>query len=129
MVRIESQELFEVIDIIDALHATRYAQERRGLNDLNIFTTLLSMSDEVRLHSRFISYLLNPNQSHGQGSLFLELFLKICGIELDIDTENTSSVTEFNHIDIYLTDNFRHLIIENKIFAQDQDRQIELVSP
>ena len=51
-------------------------QKMRGLNDFNIFTTLLSVHDEVRLHSRFLAAMLNPKGSHAQGSLFLKLFLQ-----------------------------------------------------
>jgi len=39
-------------------------QRKRGLNDFNIFTTLLNKSDEVRLHSRFLHFLLNPIADH-----------------------------------------------------------------
>ena len=53
----------------------RAKQKRRGLNDFNLFTTLLNKGDEVRLHSRFIASLLNPKGLHYQDSLFLEIFL------------------------------------------------------
>ena len=32
---------------------------------------------------------------------------------------------EWNHIDLYISDNDKHIIIENKIYAGDGDRQIE----
>lgn len=40
----------------------------------NVFTTLLNEGDEVRLHTRFLHCLLDPNGRHDCGSLFLELF-------------------------------------------------------
>lgn len=123
--QLKDQEIFEVINFMDRLYAKRDAQQRRGLNDFNIFTILLSIEDEIRLHSRFICYLLDPSASHGQGYLFLELFLKHCNIDLDLKFESVSSVTEHNYIDIYLTDGSRHLIIENKIYAGDQEHQVE----
>ena len=47
-------------------------QKMRGLNDFNLFTTLLDKSDEVRLHSRFLHFLLDPTAEHSQGALFQE---------------------------------------------------------
>ena len=97
----------------------------RGLNDFNLFTTLLKASDEVRLHSRFLNFLLNPNGEHCQGSLFLDLFLEKCGLADFLDTSNTSVFAEYNSIDLYLTDGNNHIIIENKIWAGDQQKQIK----
>lgn len=102
------------------------AQKQRGLNDFNVFTTLLSKSDEVRLHSRFIAALLDVSGKHYQGSLFLELFLsrfKPAGFEFD--AENSSCYREYNNIDIYLTDGSNHIIVENKIHAADQEKQVQ----
>jgi len=45
-------------------------QKKRGLNNYNILSSVLNISDEVRLHSRMIFSLLNPNGTHYQSSLF-----------------------------------------------------------
>jgi len=45
------------------------------INDFNIFTALNITDHELR-HSDFLSWLLNPNESHGMGDYFLILFLK-----------------------------------------------------
>jgi len=101
-------------------------QKRRGLNDFNIFTTLLDKSDEVRLHSRFIGFLLDPVADHSQGSLFLDLFLKECGLfGFFEETKRCNVYREHKFIDLYITDGSKHLIIENKVFAGDQDEQIQ----
>lgn len=101
-------------------------QRKRGLNDFNIFTTLLNKSDEVRLHSRFLHFLLNPIADHSQGSLFLDLFLKECElIDFFENTEQCSVYKEHKFIDLYITDGKKHLIIENKIFAGDGPKQIQ----
>ena len=96
----------------------------RGVNDYNIFTELLDQNDEVRLHSGFIYSLLNPAGTHYQKSLFLKKFLEICGIR-DFNYENAEVFKEYKHIDIYITDGNKHFILENKIFAGDQETQIE----
>lgn len=104
----------------------RQAQQKsRGLNDYNIFTSLLKVHDEVRLHSRFLHSLLNPDGTHYQGSLFLELFLNVIGLsDFGLDPHQASVFVEYDNIDIYITDGERHVIIENKIWAEDQPYQI-----
>lgn len=100
-------------------------QKQRGLNDFNILTTVLKYSDEVRLHSRMIGNLLKPNAKHYQGTLFLEEFLK--AIELDnwgLDLSCAIVSIEYKAIDLYITDGNKHIIIENKIWAEDQPCQI-----
>ena len=72
-----------------------------------------------------IGNLLNPNAKHYQDSLFLEQFLKI--IELDkwrLNLSNTTVSIEYKDIDLYITDGDKHIIIENKIWAEDQPCQI-----
>lgn len=101
-------------------------QKMRGLNDYNILTTVLKPHDEVRLHSRMISSLLDTNGKHYQNSLFLESFLSVLGLNnFNLDFESTTVQNEFLHIDIYITDGTKHIIIENKIYADDQSQQIK----
>ena len=59
--------------------------------DYNIFNVLKLQSDEVRLHSRFIGDLLNPKGKHGQGDLFLKLFVDQVKYVLSIDQERVES--------------------------------------
>ena len=100
-------------------------QKSRGLNDYNIFTSLLKVHDEVRLHSRFLHSLLNPDGAHYQGTLFLKLFLDVIGLsDFGLDPHQASVLVEHDNIDLYITDGERHVIIENKIWAEDQPDQI-----
>ena len=56
----------------------------------NVFSALHKEHDERRLHSRFISVLLQPNGTHGMGNLFLSLFLKGLNYSgIIMDTNNT----------------------------------------
>ena len=101
-------------------------QKQRGLNDYNLFTTLLKKTDEVRLHSRFIASLLDPKGLHYQDSLFLEVFLALYKpANFNFNTNNASVFREYENIDLYLTDGDNHIIIENKIYADDQNDQVE----
>lgn len=114
------------ISLCKSYAETRRDQMQRGLNDFNVFTCLLNEYDEVRLHSRFIHSLLDINGSHGQGDFFLGLFLKECKLDdVGMNTKNCRVYKEYNNIDLYITDGSRHIIIENKIYAGPQDKQIE----
>ena len=108
-------------------HSTiQRGQRLRGLNDLNLFTTLLNKSDEVRLHSSFIHFLLDTSANHYQNSLFLELFLQSCDVPEDfISVESVRVFKEYHFIDIYITDGTNHIIIENKIYSRDQPQQLQ----
>ena len=100
-------------------------QRAMGKHDYNIFTLFHKFSDEVNLHSNFIASLLDPNGDHYKGGLFLKLFLETCGIDdFSIDTSRTAVLKEFKHIDIYISDDKKHIILENKVYAKDQAAQI-----
>lgn len=96
---------------------------KKTINDYNVITALLSQNDEVRLHSRFIYSLINPKGKHYNGTLFLEKFLKIIGVE-SFNFEAAEVKKEYENIDLYITDGCQHIIIENKIHAYDQNHQI-----
>ena len=100
-------------------------QRAMGKHDYNIFTLFHDFSDEVNLHSNFIASLLDPNGDHYKGDLFLKLFLEMCGIDdFSIDTSTATVFKEFKHIDIYISDGKKHIILENKVYAKDQPTQI-----
>ena len=104
----------------------------------NVFTTLRKESDEVYLHSRFISSILDPEGNHRLGDEPLKYFLEIIGnkkFNLTKKTEvipNSKDWTERKEIDIFIGnlklegENEKcAIIIENKIYATDGDRQLE----
>ncbi len=102
----------------EILHAREY--------DFNIFSILRNDNDEVNLHSRFIYEILNPNGTHHKGDLFLRVFLDVIGIPNFKTTDGAVIVKrEYQHIDILIKNRNQAIIIENKINADDQDRQLE----
>ncbi len=81
------------------------------------------------MHSKFIATLLDPKAQHGKKNQFLELFLTQIGI-LDFSTNNVNVCTEKSaekkrSIDIYIENETTIIIIENKVWAADQPRQLE----
>ncbi|MDE6787349.1 MAG: PD-(D/E)XK nuclease family protein [Muribaculaceae bacterium] len=103
----------------------------------NIFEVLNLSTDEVRLHSMFIADLLNPNGKHGLGAKPLKYFIQILGLDFDEESICGCNVrreyvigpisqdqTSGGNIDILLTIGNYLIIIENKIYAGDQPRQL-----
>ncbi len=91
-------------------------------HSFNIFTLLLKSDDEVNLHTKFIYELLNPNGSHSQGRLFLDVFLK--ELMLDTPLDRVEVFREKQNIDILLKSSDYAIIIENKIHTQDHSSQL-----
>lgn len=100
----------------------------KGKKHFNVFTTLLKNSDEVYLHSRFISTLLDPKGPLGLDTKPLELFLELIGSDFKVSdstivTPNASNWIEEGDIDILIEDTEKNfaIIIENKIYSGDNN--------
>ncbi len=97
--------------------------QRTNSTSLNYFTFF--NIDEMK-HSELLAFLLNPRSSHGQGNLFLSVFLTELGI--DQPELNFWSVTnEKDRIDVLLHRESPHslVVIENKSnYAHDQPNQL-----
>lgn len=102
----------------------------------NIFQVIDMTSNETSVHSAFIADLLNPKGRHRMGDAFLKLFLEM-DIFKDFKFESVNAVVEREkyigevtedtggRIDIHIMDSSgKCIIIENKIYASDQDNQI-----
>lgn len=109
--------------------------------EFNIFSIMRMETDEVHTHSAFIAFLLDPKGLHGKGDLFLRLFLKsipkLSGIE-NFDTTNAVVDYEYvigngkinkdytygGRIDLLIQSGDTAIIVENKIYAEDQEKQL-----
>ena len=107
-----------------ALLYTKYQQIAEEEEGFNIFPILRSPSDEVNLHSKFLFELLNDKGSHGFGSRFCEAFFLKLQIE-NFDFENYWVGREYKNIDLLIANEREAVIVENKIWAGDQHRQLE----
>ena len=92
----------------------------------NVFSVLRSEHDEVNLHSRFLAALLDHRQSPGESRENLADFLDRFGIR-EFGHDRASVDREWNNIDILICDqsSMKAVIIENKIWASDQPRQLQ----
>ncbi|MBR8785542.1 hypothetical protein IX308_001744 [Porphyromonas levii] len=88
-------------------------------------------------HSAIIAEFLNPKGTHGLKSQLLECFIETLGDGFAVagfDYKNTMVYTEYStlegRMDILIEDERNHkaIIIENKIFAEDQCEQLKRYS-
>lgn len=99
---------------------------------------VLGVDHYENTHSSIIKEFLNPHGSHGLKSQFLNLFIEqlsnqfshLNGFKLRFITENAHAYTEYytenGRIDILIEDMNGHaIIIENKIYALDQQKQLK----
>ncbi len=94
----------------------------------NLFEILGTKTDEVHTHTRILAELLDPKGTHRQGAVFTKLFAKRVhiddpGIE-DARVCREKPITE-GQVDILIETKDTCVVIENKINARDQDRQLE----
>lgn len=139
MIKLES--LLKQVSEIVAIEKTQQEEKRKRGENFNIFNVLGLSTSEVRLHSAFLAELLNPNGDHGLGDKFLDAFLKIVikreKTIFEFDTKSakvfcefyigtiSENYTEGGRIDIFIQDdNKQTIIIENKIYADDQKNQL-----
>lgn len=100
-------------------------QKEKGINDYCLLNSVLKRGDEVRLHSRFIYSMLDCRGMHYCGAAFLNLFLKSAGITYSPDDlDNAKVFKEDDGIDILIKIGSDYIIVENKLYAADQNRQI-----
>ncbi len=101
-----------------------------GLNEkigFNIFSTISDKYYYENLHSDILARILDPNAEETGNSKFLEYFLEFIECETDMfkDMKKVVCKREEDRIDIFIHDDEKAIIIENKInYAIDQKRQL-----
>lgn len=135
---IDVHQIISLLSQVQTVNAHYKKINQLSGENFNVFRILKLESSEVRMHSAFIAELLNPQGSHGQGAIFLKMFVEdFCFKEQSLDFESckvtlekhtgfiSENRTEGGRIDIFITDKHNnHIIIENKIYAGDQENQL-----
>ena len=109
---------------------TKLEEKKSRGESFNIFSVCGVNHYEVT-HSAIISELLNPEGSHGQGLAFVKVFVESLNLQdfdfsLDGVEVTTEMVTPNGRIDIVISNgNKQAIIIENKIYAGDQWKQLK----
>ncbi len=122
------KKLLQEVNVILQKEKVRKEESRKRGERFNVFE-MLGVAHYELTHSKIIAGFLNPQGSHGQGDLFLRLFLLTIENNDNIDTSNAKVYTEYDtgdgRIDILIEDNTgQGIIIENKVYAGDQPEQL-----
>lgn len=135
---LDIQQFFQEVARICALEQAQQEERNRKGENYNLFSILNIERYELK-HSALIANLLDPEGSHGCGDAFLRAFFEIAlkeGAYPFKDCTLPHSYTEYytgpiagdtgGRIDILVESKSSHygLIIENKIYAGDQDKQL-----
>ena len=105
-----------------------------GLKNPNIFQILRITKNEIR-HSNFLSWLLDPNQSHKLGDIFLKRFLREVFSsdkfgdldQVDVEGMDLSKVEiqrEWKNIDILIKLENVVVCVENKVLSKEHSDQL-----
>jgi len=133
---LDIQQFFQEVASICALEQAQQEERNRKGENYNLFSILNIERYELK-HSALIANLLDPKGSHGCGDAFLRAFFEIALKERAYPFEGCTlpdSDTEYytgpiagdtgGRIDILVKSSRYGLIIENKIYAGDQDKQL-----
>ena len=136
------ENLIKLLESVDEIHKEIKVSrnQRRESGDMfNIFEILKAEHYEVTTHSAILAELLNPNGSHGCTDIFLKSFLEVLNLkelfhnlnEVSVDVERSIGALDYENkeyggrIDLIIHEkNKAAIIIENKIYADDQDKQL-----
>ncbi|QRM90784.1 hypothetical protein FG167_16565 [Lacinutrix sp. WUR7] len=97
-------------------------KNEKSKHDFNIFRIIRAGHEEVSLHSQFLFELLSPLGTHNKKNAFLELFINQLNIKFNLD--NIEVHCEKDNIDLLIQNSSQAIIIENKIYAGDQPKQL-----
>lgn len=129
-----STQYQDIQSLLNEVNIIRHRNEEKARANgslFNIFTIANISTDETKV-CRVIKELIDPNSTHGQGAIFLQLFLKhvlhIHDIFTDLDYQQASVEREKHiendrRIDIYIRIKDKLIPIEVKIYAADQYAQ------
>ena len=133
---LDIQRFFQEVASICALEQAQQEERNRKGENYNLFSILSIERYELK-HSALIANLLDPKGSHGCGDAFLRAFFEIAlkGTAYPFESSTPpNSYTEHyigpiagdtgGRIDILVESSRYGLIIENKIYAGDQDKQL-----
>ena len=103
----------------------QHREGRDGRSPFNIFETLRSSSDEVNLHSRFLHALLDHREPDGERANLEDFLTAVAKVE-GFPPDRASVGREIDNIDLLIEshDQKQAIVIENKIWAGDQEHQL-----
>lgn len=126
--------IYSLLDQAKTILELRKQRKERPGERFNVFTVLNMETDEVNTHSRLLYEFLRPDGSHGMGDQFLRIFFQVV-LKKDYPLDGSVQVSrekiasaggeDLGRIDLLLEGSHFCYPIEVKIYAVDQDRQVE----
>ena len=110
-------------NVNELLADSRFLYIQEILRQPNLFNILSNATYEIR-HSSFLAWLLNPNENHAAGKLFLSKLSALLISDAQNKGQNWSVFREKNNIDIILESEKETITIENKTFSKDSPGQL-----
>lgn len=123
--------IHQLIGLLDQVNQEQKQREKESLGTLNLYD-LNGISHFENYHSNILAYLLDGSQKHRHPE-FGDLFIKYVNNEYLSNSLPSYSwrtivrekaTDERRRIDIFLETDTYCIIIENKIYAKDQDQQL-----
>ena len=115
-----------LVRVVAEKHETLAAASGQSFN---LFAILGRETDEVHTHSAILAELLDPSGSHRQGPVFARLFADRFGIRTEgIERARVwceQTIAKGSRADILMQMDDTCVVVENKIHAGDQPRQLE----
>lgn len=125
-IELSSKTIDDIVSIANIIKEKKRSNIREG-KYVNVFTLWNSFSGLTEpIHSRILHFLLSSDPMHGQGNLFLGLFLKRIGIDIQ-KNEEWLVTAEKGRVDVMLKRFHPRsvIVIENKSnWAGDQPNQL-----
>ncbi|MDY0282580.1 MAG: PD-(D/E)XK nuclease family protein, partial [Salinivirgaceae bacterium] len=148
MTESEIKQITLTLDLVEnSVKKFREIEKIKGEN-FNLFNILDRRTDEVKTHSAIIGELLNPKGSHYLDKTFLILFIEMLNRKKRTDNiwekAITPKIEEIRNasveceksigkvrdntggrLDLIISNDIFQICIENKIYAEEQDSQLE----
>jgi len=148
MTESEIKQITLTLDLVEnSVKKYREIEKIKGEN-FNLFNILDRRTDEVKTHSAIIGELLNPKGSHYLDKTFLILFIEMLNRKKRTDNiwekAITPKIEEIRNasveceksigkvrdntggrLDLIISNDIFQICIENKIYAEEQDSQLE----
>lgn len=121
-----SKAIDDFVSIMKHINTERQNDVKKGkyINVFSLWNNFSGLPEPI--HSRILHFFLSANPMHGQGNIFIKLFLKRIGIDIE-NREEWVSTAETGRVDIMLKRYHPRsvVIIENKSnWAGDQPNQL-----
>ena len=105
------------------LNDPAYLALKKVVNTPSIFRVLKNASYEIR-HSDFLAWLLSAEETHHQGPLFFQSFLKDLQLDSFDHIGKWQVKRELENLDIFIFNEKSGIVIENKTLSKDSPGQL-----